>query len=258
MSTSQADRAVDALVRKYGQKVYNIAYRITANHHDAEDVTQETFIQVHRNLHMFRGESTPYTWIYRIAVNASLQFRRQADKAYIDRLDATILEFRDDLPDDVRHWQNDPETRHIYDHLLSEVQKACYHFITYRLTDEQRVVYVLRVILGFSLDDIAEILDLDKNTVKARLQRAKASLKSYFSGRCQWIEGGGDCSCESRLGFALSAAPEILQRVRNHPPDKSSKQIVRDTLAEVDNLDTIYSRLPTLPYQARALEYYLK
>lgn len=258
MSTSQADRAVDTLVRKYGQKVYNIAYRITANHHDAEDVTQETFIQVHRNLHKFRGESTPYTWIYRIAVNASLQRRRQADKAYIDGLDATILEFRDDLPDDVRHWQNDPETRYIYDQLLSEVQQACYHFITFRLTDEQRIVYVLRVILGFSLDDIAEILDLDKNTVKARLQRAKASLKSYFSGRCQWIEGGGDCSCESRLGFALSAAPEIIQRVRNHPPDRSTKQVVRDTLAEVDNIDTVYSRLPTLTYQVRALEYYLK
>ena len=91
MSTSQADRAIDALVRKYGQKVYNIAYRITANHHDAEDVTQETFTQVHRNLHKFRGESTPYTWIYRIAVNASLQCRRQADKTYIDGLDATFL-----------------------------------------------------------------------------------------------------------------------------------------------------------------------
>ena len=257
MPISQAEKAVDSLVRKYGRQVYNIAYRITANHQDAEDVTQETFIQVHRNLRKFRGESTPYTWIYRIAVNASLQYRRQADKAYIDGLDATILEFRDDLPDDVRRWQNDPETRHIYDELLSEVQQACYHFITFRLTDEQRVVYVLRVILAFSLDDIAEILDVDKNTVKARLQRAKASLKSYFSGRCQWVEGGGDCSCESRLGFALSAAPKIIQRLRNHPPDSGAKQVVRDTLSEVDDIDSVYSRLPALPYQAKALEYYL-
>lgn len=257
MSTSQADQAVDTLVRKYGQRVYNIAYRITANHHDAEEVTQETFIRVHRNLHKFRGESTPYTWIYRIAFNASLQCRRQADKAYIDGLDATILEFRDDLPDDVRQWQTDPETRHIYDELLSEVQQACYHFITFRLTDEQRVVYVLRVILGYSLDDIAEILQLDKSTVKARLQRAKASLKSYFSGRCQWVEGGGDCSCESRLGFALTAAPEIIRRLRNHPPDKGTKRVVRDTLGEVKKIDSVYSRLPMLPYRTKALEYYL-
>ena len=98
MAIDQADRMVEALVRKYARKVYNIAYRITGNGHDADDVTQETFIQVHRNLHKFRGESSLYTWIYRIAVNASLKYRKQADKAYIDGLDATILEFRDDLP----------------------------------------------------------------------------------------------------------------------------------------------------------------
>ena len=63
MPVSHEDLQADTLVREYGQKVYNIAYRITANHHDAEDITQETFIQVHRNLHTFRGESSPYTWI---------------------------------------------------------------------------------------------------------------------------------------------------------------------------------------------------
>lgn len=269
MPANQKDLRSDTLAREYGQKVYNIAFRITANHHDAEDVTQETFMQVHRNLHKFRGESTPYTWIYRIAVNASLQRKRRVDKDYIDGLDETILEFRDDLPDDVRHWQNDPETRYIYDHLLSEVQQACCHFITFRLTDEQRVVYVLRVILGFSLNDIAAILELEKSTVKARLQRAKASLKKYFAGRCQWLDaegsggnvgkGGGkgaNCSCESRLGFALSAAPEIIQKVRNHPPDKNTRQVIRDTLSKVDGVETFYKRLPMMPYQAKAIDYY--
>lgn len=257
MEVSRARGTVDALVRKHGQQVYNIAYRITGNHHDAEDVTQETFIQVHRNLSKFRGESAPYTWIYRIAVNAGLGCKRQVDKATIDGLDPTILEFRDDLPEDVRRWRNDPEMRYMYDTLLAEVQKACYHFITNRLSDEQRVVYVLRVILGFSLDDVAEILEIAKNAVKARLHRAKVSLREYFSGRCQWIEGGGDCSCESRLGFALSAAPEIIQRLRDHPPDEGSKQVVRNAVARVDRIDALYARLPKLPYQAKALEHYL-
>ena len=257
MIGNRADLSADSLVREYAKQVYNIAYRITGNSHDADDATQETFLQVHRNLQKFRSESSPYTWIYRIAVNASLQCRRRADRAYIDGLDETILEFRDDLPDDVRHWQNDPETRHIYDELLSEVQKACYHFITFRLTDEQRVVYVLRVILGFSLDDIAAIIETNKNVVKARLQRAKDGLKSYFSGRCQWIEGGGDCTCESRLGFALAAAPEIIQKLRNHPPDRGTRTVIRNTLREVKGTDSIHRRLPTVEYDTAALERYL-
>jgi len=253
VADNHADLSTEVLAREYGKRVYNVAYRITGNHQDAEDVTQETFLQVHRNLPRFRGASSAFTWIYRIAVNTSLQYQRRADRAMIDGLDALILEFRDDIPDDVRHWQSDPESRHIYNELLSEVQEACCHFITFRLTDEQRVVYVLRVILGFSLDEISGILEVNKNTVKARLQRAKESLHNYFSGRCQWVEGGGDCSCESRLGFALTAAPEIIKRLRDTLPSGRTKKLVRQTLDQVKSIDEIYSRLPEVDHRSVVL-----
>ena len=247
----------EALVREHGKKVYNLAYRITGNRHDAEDVTQETFLHVHRSLDSFRGDSAVYTWIYRIAVNASLQIKKWVNKAYIDSLDETILGFKDDIPEDVKKWETDPETRYIYDELLAEVQKACYHFITFRLTDQQRVVYVLRAMLGFSLDDIAGILEVNKNTIKARLHRAKAALEDYFSGRCQWVEGGGECSCESRLGFALTAAPEILQRLRNHPPDKNIQSVMRTTLKEVDDIHDVFRKIPMEDYEVEAIHRYV-
>jgi RNA polymerase sigma-70 factor (ECF subfamily) len=253
-----ADIDVNTLVKSYGRQVYNIAYRITGNRHDAEDVTQETFLQVHRGLDAFRGDSSIYTWIYRIAVNASLQTKRRLNKSYLDSLDETIAQFKDDIPEEVRQWENDPEKRYLYDELLDEVRRACYHFITFRLSDEQRVVYVLRVVLDFSLDDISAILQIDKNTVKARLQRAKANLGSYFSGRCQWIEGAGDCSCESRLGFALSFAPEILKRLKQRPLDEDMKATVRSTLRNVQGVNEIYRSLPLEQYQTEELESYLK
>jgi RNA polymerase sigma-70 factor (ECF subfamily) len=253
-----ADLDVNALVKTYSQKVYNIAYRITGNREDAEDVTQETFLQVHRGLDAFRGDSAVYTWIYRIAVNASLQTKRRLNKAYLDALEDTIAQFRDDVPEEVRQWEHDPQNQYLYKEVLEEVQRACYHFITFRLTNEQRVVYVLRVVLGFSLDDISAILQADKNTVKARLQRAKGALGSYFRGRCQWIEGAGDCTCESRLGFALSFAPEILKRLQNRPPNEAMKSAVRSTLDNVRDIDEIYRNLPAERYQTEELESYLK
>jgi RNA polymerase sigma factor (sigma-70 family) len=253
-----ADLDVNTLVRTYGQKVYNIAYRITGNKHDAEDVTQDTFLQVHRGLESFRGDSAVYTWIYRIAVNASLQVKRRLNRTYIDSLDETIAQFRDDIPEEVRQWQQDPENEYLYEELLEEVRRACCHFITFRLTDEQRVVYVLRVVLGFSLDEVSAILQTEKNTVKARLQRAKGALGSYFRGRCQWVEGAGDCSCESRLGFALSFAPEILKRLQSRPPDEATKAVVRRTLGEIRDIDEVYRNLPAERYQTDELESYLK
>ena len=76
----------NSLVREHGPRVFNLAFRITGNRHDAEDVMQETFLQVHRNLDKFRGEAAVFTWIYRIAVNCSLQTKRMLTKAYIDSL----------------------------------------------------------------------------------------------------------------------------------------------------------------------------
>lgn len=77
---------VNELARTYARKVCTLAYRITGNTQDAEDVTQETFLQVLRGLRDFRGESAVYTWIYRIAVNTSLQCRRRLSRVYIDSL----------------------------------------------------------------------------------------------------------------------------------------------------------------------------
>ena len=237
--------------------IYNLAYRITGNRQDAEDVTQETFLHVHRGLDGFRGDSAVHTWIYRIAVNASLQVKRRLTRAYMDSLDESILEFADEIPDDVRGWRDDPETRYIYDELLAEIRRACFHFVTFRLTDPQRVAYIMRTTLGFSLDEIAGILQVSKNTVKARLHRAKTALRSYFTGRCQWVDGG-DCSCESRLGFGLSAAPEILHRLRNHPPDENMQSLIRTSLEGITDISDIYRQLPTMDIEAEALKRYLQ
>lgn len=244
----------DALIREYGGRVYNLAYRITGNRQDAEDVAQQTFLQVHRSLHRFRGDSSVYTWIYRIALNAGLRARGRLDSRFFESLDEAVHAYADDLPDDVDRWRRDPESRYIYDELLAEIQRACVHFVTRRLTDEQRAVYVLRAMLGFPLDDISQILDVSKNTVKARLHRAKASLKSYFSGRCQWAAESGDCTCESKLGFAIAAAPEILQKLRNHPPDSKLKEVMRTTLRDVADEDDVRRFFPDEPMEAEALQ----
>ena len=95
---------------------------------------------------------------------------------------------------------------------------------------------MLRVILGFSLDDISRILDVGKSEVKSRLQRAKTGLKSYFEGRCQWTGTKADCSCESRIGFALAFAPDLLIRLRNYPHDDRTKTLLENSLEAVGDV----------------------
>jgi RNA polymerase sigma-70 factor (ECF subfamily) len=245
------------LLNTYGKKVFNLAFRLTGNKQDAEDVTQDTFLTVYKKLSGFRGESALYTWIYRIAVNNSLQLKRTLNKAYIESLDEKIEIFKDDIPEEVRRWQEDPEQKYLYDELVNEVQQMCYHFMTFILTDEQRVVYILWTVMEFSLDDISNILELEKSVVKARLQRAKNQLKKYFRDRCQWTEGESTCSCDSRVGFALANAPELVKRLQERSKDKESRDLVGSTLHKVVDVDELYHQLPLEDYQVDLLSDYL-
>jgi RNA polymerase sigma-70 factor (ECF subfamily) len=128
---------IEAVMQEYGAKVYNIAFHILGNHHDAEDAVQETFLSVHQNLHAFRGESRLYTWIYRIAVNQALKMVKKGHSKIIQRsLDDSIQRDNQPLPED---WGADLPSalRKIFlDELVHEIRQKCHYFVTFRLTEE--------------------------------------------------------------------------------------------------------------------------
>jgi len=245
--------AINDLIEQYGQRVFNLAFRATANRQDAEDVTQETFLQVSRKLDTFQGKSHIFTWIYRIALNYSLRTKRNMNKAYLDSLEEKIDLFREEIPNEVRDWEADPEKRYLFEELTNEIRSQCYFFMTFRLTDEQRVVYVLKNILGLSLSTIAEILEIDENTVKARLHRAKENLVRYFKENCGCVHKDNRCSCRSRIGFALAYAPQILDQVKSREYDKRTKNMLSSTLKDIRDIDESYRQLPMHEYSSSSL-----
>ncbi len=255
------DLDFDSLVERHGARVFNLAFRVTGNRQDAEDVTQDTFIKVFKNLPSFRGDSDPATWIYRIALNASLKVKRKiGDEASLDALEERIDAMRDEVPDEVRRWFVDPSEAVLVGALLSEINQGCLHFMTFRLTDEQRVVYVMRVILDFSYAEISGVLGVSEEVVKSRLHRARAKLEKHFASRCQWLDPDhASCSCESRIGFALALDPEILRRVRAKAltsPEKAT--YVEHVARQVDSVSALYASIPALQYKAEAVKNYLR
>jgi RNA polymerase sigma-70 factor (ECF subfamily) len=253
-------RDFDSLVDRYGKRVFNLAFRITGSRQDAEDVVQDTFLQVFRGLADFRGESDTYTWIYRIALNASLKVRRKiGNEASIDELEENIESLREDVPQEVRQWIEDPSKAAYMQALLSEINQGCLHFMTFRLTDQQRVVYVMRAILDFTYQEIAAVLEVPESVVKSRLHRAHAKLEKYFSSRCQWCDPDhATCSCESRVGFALAVDPEILRRVRMQALKTENDAVFVGYMArQVENISDLYRRLPELEYKAETVKAYL-
>jgi RNA polymerase sigma factor (sigma-70 family) len=157
------------------KKVFNISLNIVQNREDAEDITQEVFIEVHHSLHLFKEESAVSTWIYRIAVNKSLDFLRAKKRkkrfAFITQL------FHPETGEQLH------EVSH-FDHpgvLLENKERSQLLFNAInKLPASQKSAFVLHKIEGFPQKEIAQIMNLSEKAVESLIQRAKENLKKLL------------------------------------------------------------------------------
>jgi RNA polymerase sigma factor (sigma-70 family) len=166
----------DALVQLYRERVYAAVYGMTFNHEDANDLTQEAFIKAFRSLKSFKGVSSFYTWIYRIAINRTINFLKQRKNRRhlsLNDLDAKI--------------ENDPElvefisdNTPLRDAKNSELKEKLNEALM-RLSDSHRLVVILHDVQGYSHDQISELMDCNTGTVRSRLYYARQQLQALMS-----------------------------------------------------------------------------
>ncbi len=168
------------LVTRYEGKVYRLASRMVRDPQDAEDVLQETFINVYRHLDTFRGDSEFSTWIYRIATNASLMKLRSAKPTL--SLDDSADGEEEEYPRELADWSGAPEEMLLNSEIRAEMDAALA-----QLPETLRSVFVLRDVQGLSVDETARVLNISVPNVKTRLHRARLALReklaSYFAER---------------------------------------------------------------------------
>ena len=165
------------IVEKYQSLVFRTCMGFLHDKNDADDLTQDIFIQVYQTLSRFKGEASLSTWIYRIAVNASLNKIRKSSKSFIlQRLETVFSgdkssEFNLQLSDN-----ENPENILISDEHRHWVQKALNS-----LPENQRTAIVLSKYDDLSQKEIAEIMNTTEGAVEALIQRAKANLREKLS-----------------------------------------------------------------------------
>jgi len=177
----EGDRAAFArLVEEYSPQIYGQALRMMQDPAEAEEILQETFLQVVRHIDDFRGQSQLGTWLYRIATNQALMRLRRKRPASLSLEDAGQNERETLLPS--ADWSKRPEAELLDREAREEMERA----IT-ELPDSLRVVFLMRDVQGMSTAETAEALDLSISAVKSRLLRARLKLRNelsaYFSER---------------------------------------------------------------------------
>ena len=223
-----SDINFDDLVNQFGKKIFNLGYRITGCREDAEEVVQETFLKVFKNINKFKGESSIFTWIYKIALNHSLVVKRKIDKSFIDNIGQIVEMQENNIPDEVKNWFTDPEKSYLINEMLTEIRSGCLYFLTYKLSDNQRIVYLLRYSTDLTIKEIAEILGINEGIVKGRLNRAINKLESLRNQFCARFNPNYKCDCKKKIGFALSYDLKLLDKIKEQAKNHGYRDLVED------------------------------
>ena len=161
--------AFETLVRRHERRVFGLVFRMLGSREEAEDVTQEAFLALHRHGHRFRGEARFSTFVYRVAANAALNRRRSLGRR---RAREEALVHRQDAGDDLPSTPRDPEDAASGGEIQERVQEALLG-----LPRDLRMAVVLYDIEGQSYGEIARVLRIPEGTVKSRIHRARTSLR---------------------------------------------------------------------------------
>lgn len=167
----------EQLIKSYQKMAYNVAYRVMGNEEDAKDMTQEALIKVYRNLKSFRMDASFSTWLYRIVMNTCKDALRKR-KTKVISLDQTY-----DTGDGEIQWELEdeglkPDEKLIQKETQEEVQEALQE-----VSENNRIVIVLRDIKGLTYSEIADVIDIAEGTVKSRLNRGRKELKEVLLKR---------------------------------------------------------------------------
>jgi RNA polymerase sigma-70 factor (ECF subfamily) len=162
----------EELYRRHYRRVYSICLRMTGNIAEAEDLTQEVFIQLHRKLGSFRGEAQFTTWLHRLTVNQVLMhFRKRSVRSEQTTDDG-------EMPDSVDPDTLNPEAMPIVDRIALENAIA-------QLPPGYRTVFVLHDVEGYEHEEIAGLLGCSAGTSKSQLHKARLKLRRLLKQRAQ-------------------------------------------------------------------------
>ena len=162
--------AFGELVSRYQDRLYNTIFRLVENAEDAQDVVQEVFLSCYQSLGSFKGDSLFFTWLYRIAVNAAISYKRK--RRPVLRLQGGPAGTGE---------PTDPSETNRPEHALemAEEEKRVQEALNC-LSPEHRVVLIMKDMEGQKYEDMAEILQIPIGTVRSRLHRARLEMRDIY------------------------------------------------------------------------------
>lgn len=217
--------------------VYNIALGMLHNEHDAEDASQEILEIVCKKVEMFRGESKLETWVYRIAHNHLLRFKKRYFKE-----EPTFEDFEEDINNTPEKESIPGLTRSEEKIYIEEIKTGCTKATLQCLSPENRFIFILGSLFCFSSPHAAEICGISEEAYRQRFSRIHKKMRNFMKGNCGLINKDAKCKCKRRISTAI-------QKGRIDPTRKKSSDLcIKDYVKQMNELDEISQLFRTNPW----------
>lgn len=235
-------QALENLVLSIEDLIYNLSLRMLGMIHDAQDATQEIMICVITQLSTFRKESAFSTWVYRIATNYLINYKKSmfaqrplSFEYYGADTEAGFIENTNDLLQNV-----DEEL------LAEELKMSCTNVMLQYLDPESRCIYVLGIMFKVDSKICGDILGITSEAYRQRLSRIRKKVGGFLSTYCGLSETGG-CNCRKRVGYAIQSQrlhPQNLEYTNQKKLNNGVSLGFTQAMEKMDELSLIFAELP--------------
>jgi len=237
--------ALEEVIRRIQDYIYNLALRMLWHPADAEDATQEILIKIITHLDNFRGESAFTSWVYRIATNHLLTFK----KCQIEREITTFKDFEETIDREIS--ASSPATTFEPEQslIVQEIMIGCTMGMLICLNRNLRIAYILGDIFEMESDNAAYILTITPSTFRKRLSRARRLLKDFMQKKCGLINPDNPCHCARYVDFVVSTRGRDPERLlfAGHPCRGRKELVTAEQLQEMSELEHVIALFRSHP-----------
>ncbi|MCP4176311.1 MAG: RNA polymerase sigma factor [bacterium] len=246
MSLTGNTNALEEIINRYKDLVFNFSLRMVGDYDTAQDVSQEVLIKVITKLSTFQKKSSLKTWILRITSNHVISQKRKI-KEFIFSDFSDHNELLEGLSDRLHAKEIDPELSVISD----EMKNQCIEGMLLCLNRDQRSAFIIGAVMGIGSAEGAQVLNISKEAFRKRLSRARKDLSQYMNNHCGLINEKNSCRCARKAKAAFEAGYISdnrtvfnKKRLDNVSRFIQSSRNIADTL--LDKVSEVYRQVPVL------------
>ena len=235
-------KALEELLLSIQDIVYNLSLRMLGTISDAEDATQDILVRVMTNLSSFRKECAFKTWVYRLAVNYLLNYKKSMFSHY--PLDFELY------GNDIRYAKIN-ESEDLIDELskdalAEELKMSCTNVMLQCLDAESRCIFIMGTMFKLDSHLAGEVLGITPENYRQHLSRIRKKVAGFLSYNCGLTETG-ICSCRNRVNYAISQGrinSKKMEYTKLHPMEKSLLFECKEEMEKLDSLACTFEKLP--------------